>query len=63
MHVIQIELAPEGTDPEEHDRDVREAIIAACEEHGEVELHYPNGSPDLARVVDGALVVTSAPPR
>lgn len=59
MHHIDLSLPPEGVDPAAHDEQVREDIIQACEEHGEVELRYPNSTPDLARLVDGELVVTS----
>lgn len=63
MHVIEVGLAPDGTDPEAHDETIRAAVISACEEHGEVELRYPDGAPDVARVIDGELIVTAAPPR
>jgi hypothetical protein len=59
MHVIDVDIAPPGADPELHDEQLRARIIAACEEHGEVELRYPNGIPDIARLEDGALVVTA----
>lgn len=61
MHVINVQLAPEGMDPEAHDVQVRAEIIAACEQFGEVELHYPDGTPDRARLEGGELVVTDAP--
>lgn len=59
MHIIEIPLAPQGTDPEAHDAEVREMVIVACEEHGAVELHYPQGAPDVARIVDGELLVVT----
>lgn len=59
MHIIDVPLAPEGADPEAHDAEVRESIITACEEHGAVELHYPQGTPDVARIVDGELLVVA----
>lgn len=59
MHIFDIPLAPEGTDPEAHDVEVRDSIIAACAEHGAVELRYPQGAPDVARVIDGELVVVA----
>lgn len=59
MHIIDVPLAPQGSDPEAHDAEVRESIIAACEEHGAVELHYPQGTPDVARIVDGELTVVA----
>ena len=59
MHVIDVDIAPEGTDPEAHDQAVRERVVAACEEHGEVELRYPDSEPDVAQLVDGVLVVVA----
>ena len=59
MHIIEIPPAPQGADPEAHDAEVRETIFGACEEHGAVELHYPQGAPDVARIVDGELLVVA----
>lgn len=59
MHIIEVPLAPDGVDPEAHDAEVREMILAGCEEHGAVELHYPQGTPDVARIIDGELVVVA----
>lgn len=59
MHIIDVPVAPEGADPEAHDAEVREMVIVACEEHGAVELRYPQGAPDVARVIDGELVVVA----
>ena len=59
MHSINLEVAPDGVDPEVHDAEVRDAIVAACVEHGVVELRYPNGTPDIARIIDGELVVVA----
>lgn len=59
MHSISLEVAPAGVDPEIHDAEVRDVIVAACVEHGAVELRYPNGTPDVARIIDGDLVVVA----